>query len=88
MVAASGMKYADGKKADGNKYEIRNVPYSQSTMWHVSCVMQSFRRQRKYSAPAAAEICRKQKHGINSGEIDQRTAQESTDHTAKVCKSS
>lgn len=35
MAAVSGMRYAAGKKADGNKYEIRNVPYSQSTVWHV-----------------------------------------------------
>ena len=32
------------KKADGNKYEIRNVPYSQSTVWHVFGFMQFFRR--------------------------------------------
>ena len=35
MAAVSGMRYAAGKKADGNKYEIRNVPYSQSAVWHV-----------------------------------------------------
>ena len=35
VAAVSGMRYAAGKKADGNKYEIRNVPYSQSTVWHV-----------------------------------------------------
>ena len=35
MAAVSGMRYAAGKKADGNKYEIRNVPYSHSTVWHV-----------------------------------------------------
>ena len=37
VAAVSGMRYAAGKKADGNKYEIRNVPYSQSTVWHVFC---------------------------------------------------
>ena len=39
MAAVSGMRYAAGKKADGNEYEIRNVPYSQSTVWHVLVIM-------------------------------------------------